>query len=79
LLDYEYFGDVICFDTSYKTNDYGRSFVIFVGINHHKQTIRFGAALLYDESAPSFEWLFRALLKATCGKAPKVIEERFFS
>jgi zinc finger SWIM domain-containing protein 3 len=78
LLDYEYFGDVICFDTTYKINDYGRPFAIFVGINHHKQTIIFGAALLYDESAPSFEWLFHAPLKATCGKTPKVIEECFF-
>ncbi|XP_078167981.1 protein FAR1-RELATED SEQUENCE 5-like isoform X2 [Carex rostrata] len=73
LLDYEYFGDVICFDTTYKTNDYGRPFAIFVGVNHHKQTVIFGAALLYDESAPSFEWLFDALLEATSGKAPKVI------
>jgi zinc finger SWIM domain-containing protein 3 len=73
LLDYGYFGDVICFDSTYKTNEYGRPFAIFVGVNHHKQTVIFGAALLYDESAPSFEWLFCAFLKATGGKAPKVM------
>jgi zinc finger SWIM domain-containing protein 3 len=58
LLDYEYFGDVICFDSTYKTNSYGRSFSPFVRVNHHRQTIIFGAALLYDESTASFEWLF---------------------
>jgi zinc finger SWIM domain-containing protein 3 len=39
VLDYEYFGDVICFDTTYKTNSYGRPFAVFVGVNHHKQTV----------------------------------------
>ena len=72
LLDYEYFGDVVCFDTTYKTNDYGRPFAIFVGVNHHKQTVIFDAVLMYDKTSPSFEWLFDALLKATGEKAPKV-------
>jgi zinc finger SWIM domain-containing protein 3 len=39
LLDYEYFGDVICFNSTYKTNSYGRHFSPFVGVNHHRQTI----------------------------------------
>lgn len=73
LLDYEYFGDVVCFDTTYKTNSYGRPFAIFVGVNHHRQTVIFGAALLYDETIPSFEWLLQTFLDATHGKAPKVI------
>ena len=45
-LDYEYFGDVVCFDTTYKKNKDGRPFALFVGVNHHKQTIIFGDALL---------------------------------
>lgn len=33
----------------------------------------FGPALLYDETADSFEWLFRTFLKAMSGKNPKII------
>ncbi|KAG9458878.1 hypothetical protein H6P81_003386 [Aristolochia fimbriata] len=54
IIDYSLFGDVVSFDTTYRTNDYGRPFAPFVGVNHHNQTIVFGAALLYDETSESF-------------------------
>ncbi|KAH7654469.1 FHY3/FAR1 family protein [Dioscorea alata] len=73
IVDYHYFGDVICFDTSYKMNEYGRPFALFLGVNHHKQVIIFGAALLYDESLESFKWLFETFKMAMCGKNPKTI------
>ncbi|KAJ3672365.1 hypothetical protein LUZ60_007086 [Juncus effusus] len=73
LLDYDCFGDVICFDSTYKTNEYGRPFAPFVGVNHHKQTVVFGAGLLYDEKISSFEWLFQTFMHAVGGKAPRVI------
>ena len=57
-VDYGNFRDVICFDTTYRTNRYDRPFAPFVGVNHHKQSIIFGAALLYDETIESFKWLF---------------------
>ena len=71
--DYNLFGDVVCFDTTYKTNKYDRPFAPFVGVNHHKQTIVFGAALLYDETTESFEWLFQTFLGAMSGKQPQTI------
>lgn len=71
--DYNLFGDVVCFDTTYKTNDYDRPFAPFVGVNHHKQTVVFGAALLYDETTESFKWLFETFLGAMSGKQPKTI------
>ncbi|KAG7572582.1 Reverse transcriptase domain [Arabidopsis suecica] len=71
--DYNLFGDVVCFDTTYKTNGYDRPFAPFVGVNHHKQTIVFGAALLYDETTESFEWLFQTFLGAMSGKQPQTI------
>ncbi|XP_073355380.1 protein FAR1-RELATED SEQUENCE 5-like [Aegilops tauschii subsp. strangulata] len=73
ILDYHYFGDVVCFDTTFKTNSYGRPFAPFVGVNHHKQTVVFGAALLYDETADTFEWLFETFKRAMSGKQPKTI------
>ncbi|MGV7959431.1 hypothetical protein PJP14_29455, partial [Mycobacterium kansasii] len=54
IMDYNVFGDVVCFDTTYRINSYGRPFVPFIGVNHHKQTIIFGGALLYDETIESF-------------------------
>ncbi|KAG7585878.1 Zinc finger PMZ-type, partial [Arabidopsis thaliana x Arabidopsis arenosa] len=71
--DYNLFGDVVCFDTTYKTNEYDRPFAPFVGVNHHKQTVLFGAALLYDETTESYKWLFETFLGAMSGKQPKTI------
>ena len=44
-----------------------------IGVNHHRQTVVFGATLLCDETTETFLWLFRTLLKATCGKKPVTI------
>ncbi|KAL4598763.1 hypothetical protein ACB092_11G080500 [Castanea dentata] len=39
-IDYNSFGDVICFDTTYQTNKYNMICTSFVGVNHHwKNTI----------------------------------------
>lgn len=73
MLDFACFGDVICFDTTYRTNKDGRPFGLFVGVNHHKQTTIFGATLLYDETAATFKWLFNTFAKAMLGKKPKTI------
>nr|CAD1841459.1 unnamed protein product [Ananas comosus var. bracteatus] len=72
-MDYCYFGDVVCFDSSYRINDYGRPFALFIGVNHHKQTIVFGTALLYDETVESFKWLFETFKNAMGGKQLKTI------
>lgn len=68
-----YFGDVVCFDTTYRKNKEGRPFALFVGVNHHKQTVIFGAALLYDETAQTFMWLFDTFSKTMHGKKPATI------
>ncbi|XP_039120441.1 protein FAR1-RELATED SEQUENCE 5-like [Dioscorea cayenensis subsp. rotundata] len=73
IIDFSYFGDVICFDMTYKTNGYSRPFTSFLGINHHRQLIVFGAAFLCDESAESFKWLADTFKTAMYGKQPKVI------
>ncbi|XP_050374566.1 protein FAR1-RELATED SEQUENCE 5-like [Argentina anserina] len=72
-IDYDYFGDVVCFDTTYRKNKEGRPFAMFVGVNNHKQTLIFGAALLYDETADTFKWLFDTFANTMYGKTPKNI------
>lgn len=53
--DYGLFGDVVCFDTTYRKNEENMPFALFVGMNHHKQTIIFGATLLFDETIETFK------------------------
>ncbi|RYR14049.1 hypothetical protein Ahy_B04g070714 [Arachis hypogaea] len=38
-VDYQYFGDVLAFDSTYKKNKYKRPIVIFSGSNNHKRRI----------------------------------------
>ncbi|KAG6656205.1 hypothetical protein CIPAW_04G006000 [Carya illinoinensis] len=59
---YEYFGDVVLFDTTYLTNRYGMPFAPFVGVNHHGY-----------EDTHSFVWLFQMWLDCMKGRAPKAI------
>ncbi|XP_027077133.1 protein FAR1-RELATED SEQUENCE 5-like [Coffea arabica] len=55
LMDYTYFGDVVTFDTIYKTNKEYRPLDVFVGFNQFRQLVIFGATLLYDETIESFK------------------------
>ncbi|GMI71306.1 FAR1-related sequence 5 [Hibiscus trionum] len=61
-IDYDCFGDILVFDTTYRTNRYNLICAPFVGINHHRQTIMFGYAFLLDETTASFTWLFKSFL-----------------
>ena len=65
--EYRDFGDVVAFDTTYKTNMYNMPVAMFVGSNHHLQNVVFGQALLQDEQADTFEWLFKSFQKCMTG------------
>jgi zinc finger SWIM domain-containing protein 3 len=67
------FGDAVSFDTTFQTNKFEMSFAPILGTNHHKQTIIFGATLLYNEIIPSFIWLFETFLTAMGGKHPSTL------
>ncbi|KAK3222743.1 hypothetical protein Dsin_009768 [Dipteronia sinensis] len=68
--DYRYFGDVISFDSMYRTNSYNRLFVIFVGVNNHTITTIFGFRLLVDETVGTYTWILQTFLQAMHGKCP---------
>ncbi|XP_057770842.1 protein FAR1-RELATED SEQUENCE 5-like [Salvia miltiorrhiza] len=72
-LDYEYFGDVLFVDTTYKTNKYDLICAPFVGINHHLKNCMFGMAFLLDETTETFEWLFLTFLESMNAKEPEVV------
>ncbi|RYR18903.1 hypothetical protein Ahy_B03g063520 [Arachis hypogaea] len=63
---FEYFGDVISFDTTYNTNCplevyigcfFGYNLVCgsFVGVNHHGQSTLLGCSLMKNEEIESFK------------------------
>ena len=63
-MDYACFGDAVSFDTTFQTNKFEMFFAPILGTNHHKQTIIFGAALIFNETIESFVWLFETFLTA---------------
>jgi zinc finger SWIM domain-containing protein 3 len=73
ILDFDHFGDVVCLDSGYALQGYGRPLALFTGLNHHKQTVIFGAALLYDESNEAFRWLLDTFKMAMNGTHPKTL------
>ncbi|KAK0571085.1 hypothetical protein LWI29_010716 [Acer saccharum] len=70
LFEYKCFGDVLVFDTTYKTNAYGKPLVLFVGVNNHSATCVFGAALLLDETFTSYKWALTKLMDSMGIKHP---------
>ncbi|KAF5960661.1 hypothetical protein HYC85_001870 [Camellia sinensis] len=70
ITDYGLFGDAVSFDTTFRTNKEYCPLALFSGFNHFRMIVIFGAALLYDETAESFEWLFETFLDAMSGKKP---------
>ncbi|GLT87201.1 hypothetical protein SLE2022_052980 [Rubroshorea leprosula] len=69
-INYTYFGDMVMFDTTYRTNRYRVPFASFTGLNHHGQPVLFGCALILNESESSFAWLFQTWLHAMSGRHP---------
>lgn len=67
------FGDAVNLDTSYRKSNYLVPFATFVGVNHHKQPVLLGCALIANESKESFSWLFQTWLQAMSGCCPKSI------
>ncbi|RYR13127.1 hypothetical protein Ahy_B04g070282 isoform C [Arachis hypogaea] len=70
---FDYFRDVVSFDTTYNTNMYNLVLDSFVGMNHHGQSTILGCALMENEDIQSFKWLFECWLRCMGGKALKGI------
>ncbi|XP_025628262.1 protein FAR1-RELATED SEQUENCE 5-like [Arachis hypogaea] len=73
MMDYQLFGDVLAFDSTYRSNNYRKPLVVFSGTNHHKQTSIFGFALLEDEEVRAYRWVLMNLLDVMGQKMPCVV------
>ncbi|KAK8925721.1 Protein FAR1-RELATED SEQUENCE 5 [Platanthera zijinensis] len=74
--NYSMFGDLLSFDTTYSTNKYAMIFASFTGLNHHRLSITFGAALLANEKTESFSWLFEKFLECMGGNEPVLVTDQ---
>ncbi|CAL1379151.1 unnamed protein product [Linum trigynum] len=72
-IDYDSFGDVMIFDTTFRTNKYNLICAPFVSVNHHWNNVMFGCAFLLDETAASFKWLFQSFLESMGNREPQAI------
>jgi len=70
---YACFGDVITFDTTYKTNLYDMPFGLFIGVNNHFQSVILGGVLMRNETIRSFKWIFTEFVRLMGGKEPITI------
>ncbi|XP_040384495.1 protein FAR1-RELATED SEQUENCE 5-like [Oryza brachyantha] len=70
-IDYEAFGDVVVFDSTYRVNKYNLPFIPFVGVNHHGSTVIFACAIVADEKTSTYEWILRQFLNCMGQKHPK--------
>ncbi|XP_015959746.1 protein FAR1-RELATED SEQUENCE 5-like [Arachis duranensis] len=58
MASYEYYGDMVSFDTTYSKNKHGLPSASFVGVNHHRKSTLLGCALLGNEKICIFENVF---------------------
>ncbi|KAH7853476.1 hypothetical protein Vadar_002879 [Vaccinium darrowii] len=70
ITDYGLLRDTLSFDMTFRTNKECRPLALFTDFNHHRMTVIFGVALMYDETTPSFVWLFKTFLEAMSEKKP---------
>jgi hypothetical protein len=70
--DFAKFGDVVTFDTTYRTNLYNLPFGLFIGVNNHFQSIVFGGVLT-NEKVQDFEWAFSKFSEIMFGKQLQTI------
>ncbi|XP_057719982.1 protein FAR1-RELATED SEQUENCE 4-like [Arachis stenosperma] len=74
---FDYFRDVVSFDTTYNTNRYNLVLDSFVGVNHHGQWTLLGCALMKNEDIQSFKGYLSVGYVAWAGRHQKQAEREF--
>nr|KYP55022.1 Protein FAR1-RELATED SEQUENCE 5 [Cajanus cajan] len=60
--DFQCFGDVLAFHSTYKKNKYNKPLVIFSSKNHHAQTVIFGCVIVSNEIIEAYRWVLESFL-----------------
>ncbi|KAJ6723842.1 FAR1-RELATED SEQUENCE 10 ISOFORM 1 [Salix koriyanagi] len=67
------FGDVVTFDTTYRSITYGLLLGVWFGMDNHGRAILYGCVLLQDESSHSFTWALQTFVRFIRGRHPQTI------
>uniref|UniRef100_M4DVR7 Protein FAR1-RELATED SEQUENCE n=1 Tax=Brassica campestris TaxID=3711 RepID=M4DVR7_BRACM len=70
---YSMFGDVVVFDTSYRSITYGLLLGVFFGMDNGGSAILLGCVLLQDETCRSFTWALQTFVRFMRGGHPQTI------
>ncbi|KAJ6319429.1 hypothetical protein OIU78_014946 [Salix suchowensis] len=70
---YALFGDVVTFDTTYRSITYGLLLGVWFGMDNHGRAILYGCVLLQDESSHSFTWALQTFVRFIRGRHPQTI------
>uniref|UniRef100_A0A2P2JEI4 Protein FAR1-RELATED SEQUENCE n=1 Tax=Rhizophora mucronata TaxID=61149 RepID=A0A2P2JEI4_RHIMU len=70
---YSLFGDVVTFDTTYRSITYGLLLGLWFGMDNHGKSILFGCVLLQDESSQSFGWALQTFVRFMRGRCPQTV------
>jgi hypothetical protein len=70
---YDLYGDCLNFDMTCKTNKYNLPFAPFVGVTGHGHNCLFACAIINNEQAETFKWLFLEFLTCMGGKQPATV------
>ncbi|XP_059661249.1 putative protein FAR1-RELATED SEQUENCE 10 [Cornus florida] len=67
------FGDVVTFDTTYRSITYNMLLGVWFGIDNHGKAIFLGCVLLQDETSQSFTWALQSFVRFMGGRQPETI------
>lgn len=70
---YTVYGDVVTFDTAYRSITYGLLLGVWFGIDSNGKAIFIGCVLLQDESSQSFTWAIQFFIRFMRGQHPQTI------
>ncbi|KAK8942651.1 Protein FAR1-RELATED SEQUENCE 6 [Platanthera zijinensis] len=70
---YQHFGDVISFDTSCVKYKFDIPLVLFVGTNHHGQSILLGCGLISEQVVENYIWILRTWFTCMLDSAPTAV------
>lgn len=70
---YTVYGDVVIFDTTYRSITYGLHLGVWFGMDNKGKVILFGCCLLQDESSQSFSWALQSFIRFMKGRCPLTI------
>ncbi|OAY85215.1 Protein FAR1-RELATED SEQUENCE 6, partial [Ananas comosus] len=70
---YQYFNDVVLFDTTFLIDKFDVPLVSILGVNHHGQFVLLGCGLISEDTSDTYTWLFKTWLSCMNGNPPTAI------